>query len=1246
MKKILFLFVFATAITNVFGTTYYWVGGVSGSWATNANWNTTLGGGGTARTPATTDVLVFDFANRGNSAGAGTAIAVSDVSNETIAGLQIISSTGGSTRGLTTVTFSGTIATLTISGDLVIGFYATGNNNAKIIDGGNSIIVGGNFTTVNSHTASSTYQGGTGRIVFTNSAATLASGAGAGNINFQNIEIGDGVNPTNLTIGGALQINGDIKINNNATLSNNNKSFILNSTNGVGGTISGSGTIIATATTGTFYVQGTGLPSGTQIVGTINFNTATAANSTINSLQLNRPNSVVTVGTANSSTLTVSGTITLNAGTIDDGGNTIVVKGSTILAVTATPGTGVHTGIGRIKAARTNAGPLLVTAGKTVSVGNIEIGSTSGAVVYAVGAATNLTINGTLTLSKTGASVDMSGSTVTFQNGNTPISWTAGTVTTSSSTNLNFGSSGNTGGTTFTIPNSVFTSAPTLGTFTINRDNALIFNNQTLTVSGATTISAGTLAMATTLTANGTVNVNGTFQLNLGGWATGSGVWNYGSTGTLAFNTTYGVDNTHVYWPTSNGPVNVSVLTGVLTLNSGANRTVGGLFQTAGGVAFPSATLTLNGTAQINANGYFSNAPTYGSSSILKYNTGTTYGRSTEWNNPASVQLSNGTTLNYPNTGSGAFSTPLSITGNLTVDAGSSLYMDYGGSGNKSGSLTVGGNVTLNGSMSLGNAFGGDLNIGGNWLHTTGTFNANGRAVTFNGTGAQTITNTNGETFAYLTVNNSSGAVLTMNDDVTVSNNLTINAVSALTLISGKSLGVSGNFAINSSASGTGTFVNQNATGGFTVGSASVQQYVSSAATGTAGRNWYISSPVSDAVSSTITTETGNGLVSYNVGTGLWDAAASTMAVMKGYIAKSPNGNHTITFSGGTLNTGTLSTSSLPVGFNLVGNPYPSYADWNLANKTNLNGTMWYRSKELGSYKFYTYNGSTAGYGGGEIGVPANVTNKIPPMQAFWVKVESASGKLEFTNAMRSHLEGTNPLKAPAVTNLVQKVLRLEVSNAVNADEAVVYFNANAQDGYDAYDSPKMSNANIAIPEIYTTVGGEQLVINGMNSIAANKEIPLGFNTGAANTFTIKATEVRNFDADTKVILKDNVLNTESDITDGSAYTFNSDVTNTSSRFTVVFRSPSLTTDGLENNPIDKLGLNIFRNANNQITINRNGSIGNEGMVTVCNAIGQKLMSTPTTETSTVISKPFCSGVYFVTVNMAGNKTTKKVIIN
>ena len=498
------------------------------------------------------------------------------------------------------------------------------------------------------------------------------------------------------------------------------------------------------------------------------------------------------------------------------------------------------------------------------------------------------------------------------------------------------------------------------------------------------------------------------------------------------------------------------------------------------------------------------------------------------------------------------------------------------------------------------------------------------------------------------------GGILTIDASTTI-NSLTIAGGGQVTLNSGITLSAT-NFTINSDlTNGTGTFVDSNPTGGLTVsGTTNVNQYM------TSGRNWYISSPVASAPTSIVTGTSGNALYSYDEPSTSWftiDATHNDASFVptKGYVVNMASSGN-VTFTGGALNTGTITNSSLTstgatkTGFNLVGNPYPSYLNWlsvlASGNTTNMEPTMWYRTKSSSTYVFDTFN-ATAGQGTNNNGYAA-VTGLIPPMQAFWVRaVAGQTGTLGFDNTMRSHQDQsvtTNRLKAPAVANATQQVLRLQVSNAVNSDEAIVLFNPNASDGFDAYDSEKMSNNNTDIPEIYTLAGTEQVAINGLNSVETNPELPLGFTTGASNTFTIKATEVTNFDAGTQIVLKDNLLNTEQDITDGTAYTFTSDVASTTSRFSVIFKSVGVTT-GVQAASGDQTVL-IYKNANNQIAVNCTGSISDDAFISVYNTLGQKLELKKIAGTTTLIDKAFTSGVYVVTVNNGGTSTTKKVILN
>ncbi len=471
------------------------------------------------------------------------------------------------------------------------------------------------------------------------------------------------------------------------------------------------------------------------------------------------------------------------------------------------------------------------------------------------------------------------------------------------------------------------------GTFKVSNTTAAVTFSQATTVSGQVTVDAGAILAtgAFTFTANTTgVAMNGSFQLDQGSWATGSATWTYGSTtGTLIFNNSSGsyVVNSDVWWPSSNGPYNVTVQNGGgVTMN--VSRTVPttgstGTFKIVSGSVAGSA-LTLNGTAQLNG-GSFSTAPIYGSSSTLNYNSGGTYGRTSEWSAtgagtigttagyPNNVTLTNSTTLNLPNGSNNA----RACNGNLDIGSGSSVYADYS-SGNVN--LIVAGNLVLAGNLSLGSGVGGDFNLGGNWTHTTGTFTPNSRAVVLNGTSTQTITKSGGETFDYVTINKSS-------NNVALASAITINQT--LTFTSGKlDLGAN-NLTFGTSASTSG---------------ASSSNYIVTSSTGKVLRS--ISSggssfafPIGRSTSTynpVTITNTGASTSIYTVG-----VAATTYSPS----ADGANAEWSITSGTSTTSTFAFSWTTADAGANLTASPSSgasfSYngSSWNTTGGATVTGT-------------------------------------------------------------------------------------------------------------------------------------------------------------------------------------------------------------------------------------------------------------------------------------------------------------------
>lgn len=534
-----------------------------------------------------------------------------------------------------------------------------------------------------------------------------------------------------------------------------------------------------------------------------------------------------------------------------------------------------------------------------------------------------------------------------------------------------------------------------------------------------------------------------------------------------------------------------------------------------------------------------------------------------------------------------------------------------------------------------------------------------------------------------------SDAELTVGSTQTLKS-VTVAAGGKITINAG-TLSVTNGISLESDASGTATLMDTYSTPTI---NAIVKQYV------TAGRNWYMSAPLNNTADYSVL-DKGVSVIEYNETTGLWPTVSSgTLMRGKGYVqvASATQGvTGTVLFSG-TTNSGdvpvTLTyTSDKGKGFNLVGNPYPSYISWSAVVADNAaanmpTGTMWYRTISYNGKSAWTpntvynlndivYNGTrfykvtTAGTSaaldgpsGTTTGItdntvvwdyqgsiyifatvsasgvtsPATVSNLVPPMQAFWVK--STGGTLTFKNSMRSHNAGaTNALKSPKKSSNDMQLLRLKVTNGASTDEAVIYTSTDASNSFDTFDAPKYFNIASNQPEIYTQVGNEKLVINAMKEINTGTEIPVGFNTEKGNNFTIFANELKNFSSDIQVVLQDKLLDREFDLSTGNGYEFTSSIVNDANRFSLLFKSKSTTT-GFDK--YEKQNIQVFVNSENQITI----IAPEKATYIIYNELGQKISTGITVANRTVINGINSSGAYVVHVLVKGCTSLNRVLLN
>lgn len=454
-----------------------------------------------------------------------------------------------------------------------------------------------------------------------------------------------------------------------------------------------------------------------------------------------------------------------------------------------------------------------------------------------------------------------------------------------------------------------------------------------------------------------------------------------------------------------------------------------------------------------------------------------------------------------------------------------------------------------------------------------------------------------------------------------------------------------------------------------TNGTYNVKQTITGAGTTTpTGRFWYLGSPVASASSAVLLSNAINILKRRNEQTSQWETVSTgNLEVGKGYYLQASNGsasagNITLTFTGGSLNNSptaspmTISGLSRTAGqgfegFNLVANPYPSYLDWDAVTKTDVGNTMWYRTfnSTNNTMVFDTYVAGTNGIGTNLNG--AGVSNLVPPMQSFWVRVNSGStsGSLSLTNSMRAHFTSINGSTAglKSTSNERDLFLRMNLLQANKKDQIIVYVNETATNGFDILDGEKMMQAGM--PQFYTSAAGKKITINGLNSAKKQQSLPITLElpTTGVHSFVIEDLEIDNG----LVWLEDKQEESMQALEPGTVYEFYANSGINADRFVLHFQLIDNTTP-----------INVYNEVNGSANFSGKGasvhaeSAGvvviklpatTEGItdIQIRDAAGKLVYTGATNTLETSVQLEQANGIYYVTLNSASGVEVRKVFI-
>lgn len=581
--------------------------------------------------------------------------------------------------------------------------------------------------------------------------------------------------------------------------------------------------------------------------------------------------------------------------------------------------------------------------------------------------------------------------------------------------------------------------------------------------------------------------------------------------------------------------------------------------------------------------------------------------------------------------------TATTATGNGTITVlGEPSPTAYGVCWNTSGEPTIADSNIDNGNASATGSFTGFITgLLGNTTYYV-------RAFVTNSVGTVYGDETSFTTPRLLTTWNGSEwqpSVPTANDNVSIYNtydnigfecyNINIIPGAQVTISSG-TLTVNGNATLESDATASATIIGDISV----IGTTTVQQYLTGSGGSTPnGRFWYVCPPVTGLTTAVYDAVGENKVWTYNEATALYSEITNNTTPISSEQAQVVRlgATETISFTG-TLQTGDIEysltrtgTTQAKRGYNLVGNPYPSYLNWDNVVKTNIGATMWYRTNGV----FETYNATTK-IGTNNSGSIA-VNQYIPPMQAFWVRVEGDgnTGTLGFDNSMRSH-QSDNWLKE----DNIQEVLRLRISKDDVSDELIFVFNPQADNGIDAYDSEKMFTGAASIPQLYSLVEEQKLVINGLDSYINNTEIPVAIQIGEAGTYTISANEIQGL-LGVPVVLEDKLLQVTQDLTTGN-YTFTCEPMEATDRFVLHLKSDEQTTEITDATP----STIRVSTTSNTVTVYTTET---QGTITIQDITGKIISSNAIVGQETTIAVQ--SGVYIVKILTPTSTHTQRVII-
>jgi hypothetical protein len=310
-------------------------------------------------------------------------------------------------------------------------------------------------------------------------------------------------------------------------------------------------------------------------------------------------------------------------------------------------------------------------------------------------------------------------------------------------------------------------------------------------------------------------------------------------------------------------------------------------------------------------------------------------------------------------------------------------------------------------------------------------------------------------------------------------------------------------------------------------------------------------------------------------------------------------------------------------GFNLIGNPFPAYLDWNHGSwdKSNIQNTYWIYKSSIGNYA--SYNGSSGTNGANQY---------IQTASSFWIKA-TASGTLTIPKNARSH-------SAPGYKSATSEENMIRIKAFANnfQDEAIIGFNEGAALGEDAYDADKLAGA-LHAPQLFSEIGDARLSINllPLQMLQTTQYIPLFFTCTRSGNYVIELNKF-SFSQNVKITFIDQKEQITKVIEGSSSYSFAYEAADKPNRFILKFE------------PVNATGIPHF-NTENASLYSANNCIyvlnpsAEEGTLELYDASGVKVKIIENIKSGLSNYSMYYTGFYIAVFKTKNFNVTRKIVL-